>query len=76
MKREIRKLIAEYDKKYANTTSSIREELYSDDTIQILNMVEEQVGYPITPNEVMFYTILTTWKAGIIVGAKRKKTNR
>lgn len=75
MKRSIEKLIIEYDKKYANTNSTIREQLYSDDMLQIMNIAKAKMKGRkyCSAEELMFYAIITTWKAGVIVGAKRKK---
>lgn len=78
MKRDIRKLIADFDKKYGSCEMDVQEDIYSNDIDQILNIAIEKVDssscHPTRRGrEILFYAIVTSWEAGIMIGSERAK---
>ena len=75
MKRDLRKLIAEYNQKYSNSNKAIREHLYQTDMVQIFEIAKEMSGKRtnISNSELLFFATMVSWEAGVMIGQKRKR---
>ena len=71
MKRNIKKMLEEYGKRYGDEKNN-RNHLYADDMNQIVELAKKKSGRAVDMN-LVFYVCCYAWEAGVIAGSRRSK---
>lgn len=76
MKRDIKKMLDEYQKRYSDEKVSPKHiYLYADDIDQIVKIASEKSGMAFDMN-LVYYVCCYAWEAGVIAGSRILKQNR